>query len=589
MLIQQIARRERTAHRPLFGNGLEGLAVLLGVAGMAVSPASGDIVHRVITPAQQVGLPSPDGRSTPVDVDGDGTVDLVIRTSDELIDTYDDGFGVFVGIDVTLVEVLGPGGGVLVASPSFGDRYYDAQAVGYGLGGMVGADPYAVPASLGVLCASDFYYGEILGLCWSDAPFAGFVFPIGGELHYGWLRFDFGTPSAPHIELAYQSTAGVPIPAGATEPPCPPRIVVQPGERSFVNSFYVFLAAQVLTSPGSTYQWTRDGAPVGENSPQLEIPAPRLQDSGRYVLTVTSACGSASTDPFTVVVPRSCRPGSAAPPDGMALDLRPYHSALRAPHAADLNAFPITLEAWVNDSSFTTFPGVVNKYYSSSRDGYNLYVLNGEVRAWYFKDFNNFVWDDGVTYNGLNGGSVRGTGWRHIAAVFDESGGRLFVDGELRDQLGWTGTPGPCTTTEPLSVGFYPSPDQQGYLSGIVDEVRIWNYARTREQINADKDRRLPAGTPGLLVHYTFEGAIGADDSGLGHEATVVNRARTTSVSRCCRADFNGDGSQDPDDLSDFISEYFATPAGVRTDLNSDGATDPDDLSDFISEYFRGC
>ncbi len=56
-----------------------------------------------------------------------------------------------------------------------------------------------------------------------------------------------------------------------------------------------------------------------------------------------------------------------------------------------------------------------------------------------------------------------------------------------------------------------------------------------------------------------------------------------------CRADFNGDGTLDPDDLSDYITCYFAIPACAAADFSGDGGVDPDDLSDVITAYFQGC
>ncbi len=56
-----------------------------------------------------------------------------------------------------------------------------------------------------------------------------------------------------------------------------------------------------------------------------------------------------------------------------------------------------------------------------------------------------------------------------------------------------------------------------------------------------------------------------------------------------CPADFNDDGSLDPDDLSDFITCYFTTPPCAEADYSGDGNTDPDDLSDYITAYFAGC
>ncbi len=60
-------------------------------------------------------------------------------------------------------------------------------------------------------------------------------------------------------------------------------------------------------------------------------------------------------------------------------------------------------------------------------------------------------------------------------------------------------------------------------------------------------------------------------------------------LEQVCAADFNGDAAVDPDDLSDFIGCFFATPACPEADFNADGLSDPDDLSDFISAFFGSC
>ena len=61
------------------------------------------------------------------------------------------------------------------------------------------------------------------------------------------------------------------------------------------------------------------------------------------------------------------------------------------------------------------------------------------------------------------------------------------------------------------------------------------------------------------------------------------------NVPPVCPADFNNDGSLDPDDLSDYIACYFSTPQCDRVDFNNSGQSDGDDLSDYITAYFTGC
>ncbi|MGD9688447.1 MAG: reprolysin-like metallopeptidase [Phycisphaerales bacterium] len=61
-----------------------------------------------------------------------------------------------------------------------------------------------------------------------------------------------------------------------------------------------------------------------------------------------------------------------------------------------------------------------------------------------------------------------------------------------------------------------------------------------------------------------------------------------------CPADFNADGSVDPDDLGDFINCYFGSPQPPMlpcpgADFNADGSVNPDDLGDFVNAYFGGC
>jgi hypothetical protein len=56
-----------------------------------------------------------------------------------------------------------------------------------------------------------------------------------------------------------------------------------------------------------------------------------------------------------------------------------------------------------------------------------------------------------------------------------------------------------------------------------------------------------------------------------------------------CRADFNGDGRTDPDDLADFIVAFFTAPPGPGADADGNGTVDGDDLSEFVGVFFTPC
>ncbi len=93
---------------------------------------------------------------------------------------------------------------------------------------------------------------------------------------------------------------------------------------------------------------------------------------------------------------------------------------------------------------------------------------------------------------------------------------------------------------------------------------------------------------PGVLFEahdIAHNGMIVANaEVGFGSTAVLL-----TPAPPACAADFNHDGSLDPDDLGDYINCYFSTPPCEQADTNADGSVDPDDLGDFINLYFAGC
>ncbi len=85
--------------------------------------------------------------------------------------------------------------------------------------------------------------------------------------------------------------------------------------------------------------------------------------------------------------------------------------------------------------------------------------------------------------------------------------------------------------------------------------------------------------------------------SGFAYDSTTINSGDMLTVSpstiagACsCRADIDGSGTLDPDDLSDAIGCFFSP--GCTLDYDNSGGEDPDDLADYIADYFNvgnGC
>ncbi|MBN1674724.1 MAG: fibronectin type III domain-containing protein, partial [Kiritimatiellae bacterium] len=156
-------------------------------------------------------------------------------------------------------------------------------------------------------------------------------------------------------------------------------------------------------------------------------------------------------------------------------------------HNSALNAYPITVSSWINTTrTGAGAVGIVNKYLSSSFNGYQTYLENGRVYAWYIS---------GGAHNAtiLDGGAVADGAWHLITLRVAPDDVRLYVDGALRDVSSWTRTPAVCTTTQPLSFGQYPAASSSGWFAGKIDDVRIYRRALNHAEIRLLNEAQPPA------------------------------------------------------------------------------------------------
>jgi hypothetical protein len=187
---------------------------------------------------------------------------------------------------------------------------------------------------------------------------------------------------------------------------------------------------------------------------------------------------------------------------GTALRLDGLNDYVTVANSAALNVYPLTIMAWFQGNDFGLDRGLVTKYVVASFNGYQVYLHQNRLRAWYFRDSANYVWDGG---QGLDAGFVQG-GWHHAAFTVDATGGKLYLDGVLRDSRPWTGTPGATTSAQDLQFGRYAN----NFLNGWIDEVSVWNTALSSNAIVGSMNRRLATNETGLLAYWRFDEAFGS-------------------------------------------------------------------------------
>src|SRR5206468_2229261 len=79
----------------------------------------------------------------------------------------------------------------------------------------------------------------------------------------------------------------------------------------------------------------------------------------------------------------------------------------------------------------------------------------------------------------------------------------------------------------------------KGFI-GLMDEVRVWNVARTQEQIRDQMRRALSGNEPGLVSFWNFEDATNGiieDRARGGHDGRLVGAAGIVTPSTPVRAE----------------------------------------------------
>ena len=155
------------------------------------------------------------------------------------------------------------------------------------------------------------------------------------------------------------------------------------------------------------------------------------------------------------------------------------------PDTVDLSNKPVTLgsaftqEAWIfpnqkgiRKQEVIGHPTLSN--FDNNPSSPHILVLDG-TDIWY-------GFGDGSTYYYAIVKDVISTpGWYHVATTFDGSNYKLFVNGS--EVYNYSGAAGISPINTPVkSIGTQ--------FQGKIDEVRMWNVARTESEIKADMDKQ---------------------------------------------------------------------------------------------------
>ena len=416
---------------------------------------------------------------------------------------------------------------LLCNNPSSGGTIAAAQS------GSNGFNPAAFTSSA---AASNDYMGGTLEYKWQSSTTsnsAGFsdiassnsaTYDAGALTQTTWFkrlaRVDCksdwtGAAESNVLEICITPTAGITNNTGSTALTC---------NRTSIN---------VTATGGVSYAWSGG---LGSSD------AATISSAGTYTVTVTGANSCTSTAAISIVSipsPNATISASGATTftygnsvvlsgpqvvpvsEGNALCLNGTSNYVSIPSGINSNfsGNQITVEGWFYPTQ--SFPKTALIGETFEGDGKIKFALFSEdvgggvqnIRAGFYSPSTDWVQ---VT----SSANLPFNQWTHIAATYDQANVKIYVNGALTCTLANT-NPLPNGTERWLLGKCW---DCSNFFPGKMDEVRIWNVARTQSQIQEAMNTTISPTTSGLVGYYKMDEASGssaADATGHGYTGTV--------------------------------------------------------------------
>lgn len=158
------------------------------------------------------------------------------------------------------------------------------------------------------------------------------------------------------------------------------------------------------------------------------------------------------------------------------------------------NSAPFSIEAWVN-RDVASGGMVISKYNGNVAGQFQLNVnSNGTV------SFSREV----SPWTVVSTLTIPEGKWSHIAATYNGATMYLYINGQLAGSMA-SGSVGTTGTALTVAIGSsFANNSPINFFKGKIDEVRIWNVARTQSDVQANMYNEISPSTSGLLRYYNF-------------------------------------------------------------------------------------
>lgn len=235
----------------------------------------------------------------------------------------------------------------------------------------------------------------------------------------------------------------------------------------------------------------------------------------------------------------------------------------------------LSISGWVKatDFSTTTLQWLVHKDSGSAGYGFGFGQTTNDL----------FLSIDGTKYESSSNFSLSNSTWHHLGVSLASTTATFYIDGQV---LGSTVACANAPPADASSTIFRIGSDGTNYFSGVLDEIKIYNYTRTALEMMVDYNQGMAvmlgggttAGTSSVAFWRFDEGQGGTiyDDSSNNNDGTIP----TSTISHWATSTLAKYGKTiDFDGTNDYVQISDSTSTSITGDLTISAWIRPDVVS----------
>ncbi|MHC1737070.1 MAG: LamG-like jellyroll fold domain-containing protein [Ignavibacteriaceae bacterium] len=192
-------------------------------------------------------------------------------------------------------------------------------------------------------------------------------------------------------------------------------------------------------------------------------------------------------------------------------------------NAFDISGESITIEAWINSSNINqNWQAIAGK--QASGGAYYGLILDSDTKKPALYLHIDGWWGQRVIANT----ALSQDTWYHVAAVYDGSNAYIYINGVQDGSSACSGD-----ITSGLSTPFHIAMNNNVYFNGKIDEVRLWNTARTQSELRDNMTSELVGNETGLAAYYKMSNGSGSslsDNKTGGTSNGTINGASWVTI-----------------------------------------------------------